>query len=80
MAAYNQALDQADALSGAVAMADGRRCAGKRSMAKSARRGAHGTHTFLVSLVRHDSAYVLAQAVDLKTNEITVGAAPAGGA
>ena len=30
-------------------------------------------HTFLVSLVRHDSGYVLAQAaVERKTNEITV--------
>jgi predicted transposase YbfD/YdcC len=74
VAAYNQALDQADALAGAVELADGQRWRGQAIDGKDVRgAGAHGTHTFLVSLVRHDSGYVLAQAaVDRKTNEITV--------
>jgi predicted transposase YbfD/YdcC len=74
VAAYNQALDQADALAGAVAMQDGQRWRGQAVDGKDVRgASAHGTHTFLVSLVRHDSGYVLEQAaVDRKTNEISV--------
>jgi predicted transposase YbfD/YdcC len=74
VAAYNQVLDQADALSGAIAMQDGQRWRGQAVDGKDVRgASAHGAHTFLVSLVRHDSAYVLGQqAVDVKTNEITV--------
>lgn len=74
VAAYNQALDQADALAGAVALQDGQPWRGQAIDGKDVRgASAHGTHTFLVSLVRHDSGYVLGQAaVDRKTNEITV--------
>jgi predicted transposase YbfD/YdcC len=74
VAAYNQALDQADGLAGAVALADGQPWRGQAIDGKDVRgASAHGTHTFLVSLVRHESGYVLGQAaVDRKTNEITV--------
>jgi predicted transposase YbfD/YdcC len=74
VAAHNQALDQADATSGRVTMDDGQVFRGQAVDGKDVRgASAHGEHTFLVSLVRHDSAYVLGQqAVDVKTNEITV--------
>jgi predicted transposase YbfD/YdcC len=74
VAAYNQALDQADALVGAFELGDGQRWRGQAIDGKDVRgASAHGTHTFLVSLVRHESGYVLQQAaVDRKTNEITV--------
>jgi predicted transposase YbfD/YdcC len=74
VAAYNQALDAADATSGQVTMNDGQVFRGQAIDGKEVRgASAHGTPTFLVSLVRHDSAYVLAQqAVAVKTNEITV--------
>lgn len=74
VAAYNQALDEADALAGAVTLADGQAWRGQALDGKDVRgASAHGTHTFLVSLVRHESGYVLGQAaVDRKTNEITV--------
>lgn len=74
VAAHNQALDTADATSGRVTMADGQVFRGQAVDGKDVRgASAHGEHTFLVSLVRHDSAYVLGQqAVNIKTNEITV--------
>jgi predicted transposase YbfD/YdcC len=74
VAAHNQALDDADPTSGQVAMCDGQVFRGQAVDGKDVRgASAHGTHTFLVSLVRHESAYVLSQAaVDVKTNEITV--------
>jgi predicted transposase YbfD/YdcC len=73
VAAYNQALDQADASAGAVALQDGQQWRGQAIDGKDVRgASAHGTHTFLVSLVRHESGYVLGQAaVPRKTNEIT---------
>ena len=73
VAAYNQALDQADALVGALELGDGQRWRGQAIDGKDVRGArAHGTHAFLVSLVRHESGYVLRQAaVDRKTNEIT---------
>jgi len=74
VAAHNQALDQTDALAGAIEMQDGQVWRGQALDGKDVRgASAHGAHTFLVSLVRHESGYVLAQAaVDRKTNEITV--------
>ncbi len=74
VAAYNQTLDQADAVAGAVTLRDGQPWRGQAIDGKDVRgASAHGTHTFLVSLVRHESGYVLQQAaVDRKTNEITV--------
>jgi predicted transposase YbfD/YdcC len=74
VATYNQALDQADPVTGALELGDGQRWRGQAIDGKSVRgASAHGTPTFLVSLVRHDSGYVLQQAaVDRKTNEITV--------
>lgn len=74
VAAHNQALDQADALAGAIELGDGQRWRGQAIDGKDVRgASAHGTHTFLVSLVRHESGYVLGQAaVDRKTHEITV--------
>ena len=60
VAAYNQTLDQADALAGAVVLQDGQPWRGQAIDGKDVRGArAHGTHTFLVSLVRHDSGYVL---------------------
>lgn len=74
VAAYNQALDQTDALAGAITLQDGQLWRGQALDGKDVRgASAHGTHTFLVSLVRHESGYVLGQAaVARKTNEITV--------
>lgn len=73
VAAHNQVLDQLDATCGAIAMQDGQVWRGQAVDGKDVRGArAHGRHTFLVSLVRHESAYVLGQAaVDAKTNEIT---------
>ena len=74
IAAHNQALDAADPTIGSVTMCDGQLFRGQAVDGKDVRgASAHGEHTFLVSLVRHDHAYVLGQAaVDRKTNEITV--------
>lgn len=74
VAAYNQALDQTDALAGAITLQDGQLWRGQALDGKDVRgASAHGTHTFLVSLVRHETGYVLGQAaVARKTNEITV--------
>jgi len=73
VAAHNQLLDQADPLPGRIELADGQVWRGQAVDGKDVRgASAHGTHTFLVSLVRHESACVLGQAaVDRKTNEIT---------
>ena len=73
IAAHNQALDAADPTIGSVTMCDGQIFRGQAVDGKDVRgASAHGEHTFLVSLVRHDHAYVLRQAaVDRKTNEIT---------
>ena len=74
VAAHNQALDQADAMRSTIEMQDGQRWRGQAVDGKDVRgASAQGTHTFLVSLVRHASGHVLGQtAVDIKTNEITV--------
>ncbi len=74
IAAYNQLLDTADATAGQVILRTGAVLRGQAVDGKDVRgASAHGQHTFLVSLVRHTSAYVLGQAaVDIKTNEITV--------
>jgi predicted transposase YbfD/YdcC len=74
VAAHNQALDAADPSAGRIVLGDGQVFRGQAVDGKDVRgASAHGAHTFLVSLVRHDSAYVLSQqAVDVKTNEITV--------
>lgn len=74
VAAYNQMLDAADATTGQVTLRTGEVLRGQAVDGKDVRgASAHGQHTFLVSLVRHESAYVLGQAaVDIKTNEITV--------
>ena len=74
VAAYNQSLDAADPTVGSVTMCDGQVFRGQAVDGKDVRgASAHGEHTFLVSLVRHEHAYVLGQAaVDRKTNEITV--------
>lgn len=73
VAAYHQALDQADATCGAIRLRQGQVLRAQAVDGKDVRgASAHGQHTFLVSLVRHESAYVLGQAaVDVKTNEIT---------
>ena len=73
VAAHNQALDAADPTIGSVAMCDGQVFRGQAVDGKDVRGArAHGERTFLVSLVRHEHAYVLGQAaVDCKTNEIT---------
>ena len=73
MAAYNQSLDQADATRGSLPLRDGQVWRAQAVDGKAVRgASAHGQRTFLVSLVRHASAYVLGQAaVDVKTNEIT---------
>ena len=74
VAAYHQSLDAADPTVGSVTMCDGQVFRGQAVDGKDVRgASAHGEHTFLVSLVRHEHAYVLGQAaVDRKTNEITV--------
>ena len=74
VAAYHQALDAADPTVGNVTMCDGQVFRGQAVDGKDVRgASAHGEHTCLVSLVRHEHAYVLGQAaVDRKTNEITV--------
>jgi predicted transposase YbfD/YdcC len=73
VAAYNQMLDAADPLYGRISLRNGATLRGQAVDGKDVRgASAHGQHTFLVSLVRHESAYVLSQAaVDRKTNEIT---------
>lgn len=74
VAAYNQMLDACDPLSGRIKLRNGTALRGQAVDGKDVRgASAHGHHTFLVSLVRHEAAYVLGQAaVDIKTNEITV--------
>lgn len=73
VAAYNQLLDAADASAGQVALRNGTTLRAQAVDGKEVcGASAHGQHTFLVSLVRHDTAYVLGQAaVDVKTNQIT---------
>jgi predicted transposase YbfD/YdcC len=73
VAAHNQALAAVDTTIGSVTMCDGQVFHGQAIDGKDVRgASAHGEHTFLVSLVRHEHAYVLGQAaVDRKTNEIT---------
>lgn len=72
MAEHNQALDAADHVAGSVRALDGQVLRGQAVDGKDVRGGrAHGHPHFLVSLVRHGSAYVLGQAVVAeKTNEI----------
>jgi hypothetical protein len=67
-------LDDADPTLLHVAMCDGQVFRGQAVDGKDVRgASADGTHTFVASLVRHDSAYVLNQmTVIVKTNEITV--------
>ena len=71
--AHNQALDQADRSAGRIILNDGQVWRGQAVDSKDVRgASAHGTHIFLASLVRHDSANVMKQmAVDVKTKEIT---------
>jgi predicted transposase YbfD/YdcC len=73
VAAYSAMLDAADPLSGRIGLRNGATLRGQAVDGKDVRgASAHGQHTFLVSLVRHESGYVLGQAaVDVKTNEIT---------
>ena len=73
VAEHNQALDAADPLAGSVRALNGQVLRGQSVDGKDVRGvRAHGNPHFLVSLVRHESAYVLGQAVvDQKTNEIT---------
>ncbi len=73
VAAHNQALDSADPTVGSVTMCDGQVFRGQAVDGKDVRGArAHGERTFLVSLVRHEHAYVLGQAaVAEKTNDIT---------
>ena len=70
---HNQALDTQDATAGSVRALNGQVLRGQSVDGKDVRGvRAHGNPHFLVSLVRHQSAYVLGQAVvDEKTNEIT---------
>jgi predicted transposase YbfD/YdcC len=77
VAAYTALLDQADTPRGSIPLRDGTVLRGQAVDGKEVcGASAHHEHTFLVSLVRHECAYVLAQtAVARKTNEIT--AAPA---
>lgn len=72
-AAYNQTLAAADPVVGSLTMCNGEVWHGQAVDGKAVRgASAHGADTFLVSLVRHENAYVLAQAaVNVKTNEIT---------
>jgi hypothetical protein len=73
VAAYNQMLDAADARAGQIVLQTGAVLRGQSVDGKAVRgASAYGPATFLVSLVRHDAAYVLGQtAVGRKTNEIT---------
>ena len=73
VAEHNQALDAADRTAGSVRALNGQVLRGQSVDGKDVRGvRAHGNPHFLVSLVRHGSAYVLGQAVvDEKTNEIT---------
>ena len=73
VAEHNQALDAADLTAGSVRALNGQVLRGQSVDGKDVRGvPAHGNPHFLVSLVRHQSAYVLGQAViDEKTNEIT---------
>lgn len=73
VAEHNQALDAADSTAGSVRALNGQVLRGQSVDGKDVRGvRAHGNPHFLVSLVRHQSAYVLGQAVvDEKTNEIT---------
>lgn len=72
VAEHNQALDAADSTAGSVHALNGQVLRGQAVDGKDVRGvRAHGNPHFLVSLVRHGSAYVLGQAVvDEKTNEI----------
>jgi predicted transposase YbfD/YdcC len=73
VAEHNLALDAADLTAGSVSVLNGQVLRGQSVDGKDVRGvRAHGNPHFLVSLVRHGSAYVLGQAVvDEKTNEIT---------
>ena len=73
IAAYTAQLDQLDVTQGGIALGDGTVVRGQAVDGKDVcGASAHGQYTFLVSLVRHECAYVLAQAaVARKTNEIT---------
>lgn len=73
VAAYNQMLDAADRTAGQVVLRTGAVLRGQAVDGKAVCGAtAHGQDTFLISLVRHDAAYVLGQAaVGRKTNEIT---------
>ena len=77
VAAHNQILDQQDAQAGCLMAANGQVLRAQAVDGKDVHGArAHGQALFLVSLVRHESAYVLGQAaIAHKTNEIT--AAPA---
>lgn len=74
VAQHNQRLDAADPLTGSLPAADGQRLRLQALDGKEVRGArAHGQRLFLVSRVRHGSAYVLGQSVvESKTNEITV--------
>jgi len=73
VAAHNQALDREDAALGAVTGADGTVWRGQAVDGKAVRGAcAHGAAVHLVSVVRHESGYVLDQVkVATKSNEIT---------
>ena len=73
VAEYNQALDTADSTAGSVKAQNGQVLRGQSVDGKDVRGvRAHSNPQFLVSLARHQSAYVLGQVVvDEKTNEIT---------
>jgi predicted transposase YbfD/YdcC len=73
VAEHTQALDAADQTAGSVRTLTGQVLRGQSVDGKDVRGvRAHGNPHFLVSLVRHESAYGLGQAVvDAKTNEIT---------
>lgn len=73
VAAYNQSLDHDDATRGALEVGEAPALRGQALDGKAVcGASAHGTPTFLVSLVRHESGYVLGQvAVAHKSNEIT---------
>ena len=73
IAEHNQALAAADVTAGSARALNGQVLRGQSVDGKDVRGvRAYGNPHFLVSLVRHQSAYVLGQAVvDEKTNEIT---------
>lgn len=73
VATHNQALDTTDPSAGSVRAANGQVLRGQAVDGKDVRgTRAHGKPHYLVSLVRHHSAYVLGQAeISAKTNEIT---------